>query len=420
MPPRTDRTLVALDDIDVRRVALPTGTEVVTRIDRVSGERRVPQGTIGRVVATTDAGVVARFVGVGDLTFDRDDLSARREGQALFAVRRAAAWDALKPCVVLRTRVGSHAWGLADERSDEDERGVFAHPFEWRAGLVAPPEDLVSESGSETYWSVEKAIRQGLRADPNTLEMLYVPGAEALDPIGAWLLAERDAFVSREMFGSFGRYALAQLDRLNANLRLHRHRTLLLDWLRTEPTIDLDTAATRLAAATNIAVPTDGIGRARQHIKQLYRSLFDQGLLGANDFASFVTFASRDAPTLDLPRELRPKNAYNLLRLVHTALRWLRDGAPTFRFDGALLERLRSIKNGLVDLDSVLTEAQEAASALDAARATSPLPERTDLARADRLQRRIVGELARRHVNGVPGPFGRDAPPVADAGWADR
>ena len=31
-------------------------------------------------------------------------------------------------------------------------------------------------------------------------------------------------------------------------------------------------------------------------------------------------------PGFDLARELRPKNAYNLLRLLVTAARWLRDG----------------------------------------------------------------------------------------------
>ncbi len=42
-----------------------------------------------------------------------------------FALRRAATWDALRPCVVLETVVGSQAWGLANEASDVDMRGVF-------------------------------------------------------------------------------------------------------------------------------------------------------------------------------------------------------------------------------------------------------------------------------------------------------
>ncbi len=54
-------------------------------------------------------------VGVGVLRYARDELVPRRVGQALYASRRALAWDALHPCVVLEATVGSRAWGLAGE-----------------------------------------------------------------------------------------------------------------------------------------------------------------------------------------------------------------------------------------------------------------------------------------------------------------
>ena len=59
----------------------------------------------------------------------------------------------------------------------------------------------------------------------------------------------------------------------------------------------------------------DAVNRAKQYVKQLYRSLADQGLLEANEFAALVSFARDKAADFDLPRELRPKNAYNLIRL---------------------------------------------------------------------------------------------------------
>src|SRR4029079_18503010 len=125
------------------------------------------------------------------LRYARDELSPRRVGQVLFVQRRADAWGALEPCVILSTIVGSRAWGLSDEASDEDRRGVFALPFTWTQGLVAPPEDLVSADGSSTLWAAGNTIRQPLGADPNTLEMLFLPGAKALDLIGDWLLEAR-------------------------------------------------------------------------------------------------------------------------------------------------------------------------------------------------------------------------------------
>jgi hypothetical protein len=402
----------ALDAIDPLSVRLPHGTEVTTRVDRLLGERRIPEGSIGRVARTEDDVVDVSIVGAGVVRYARHEVLPRRDGQLAFAMRRDAAWSALEPCVVLVSTVGSRAWGLAEEGSDIDRRGTFGLPLPWTTGLVTPPTDLVSDDGSSVYWEVRKTIRQALRADPNTLEMLFVPSATPTDEIGAWLLAERDAFVSREMFGTFARYAVAQLRRLEQAARLAEHRALVLDWLCTEPTLDLDQVAARLAGISPRAAPTeaDRLLVAKEWVKQLYRSLHDQGLLPAKDFASLVAFAAGPSRTLDLPRELRPKNAYNLLRLILTARDWLTTGSADLVMRGDSRTRLLAIKRGEVELTDVLREAESLLPELEAARDASPLPPRPDLARADALAGRIGQEIARRGVAALPGPFGRDAP----------
>ena len=416
-----DLRLRSLEPLDPRAVPLPHGTEVVTRVDRVLGERRVPQGSVGRVTRQEGEDIDVTIVGVGVVRYARGELTPRRVGQAVFAARRADAWEALRGGVVIEALVGSRAWGLADEGSDEDRRGVFALPLSWMHGLVAPPEDLVSADGSATYWAAGKAIRQALRADPNTLEALFVPGARALDPIGAWILEARGAFVSVEIHGTFARYAIGQLRRLEQGLRLAEHRGAVLEWLRAEPSLGLDDVAARLAKVTPRAMPTDAdaLLQAKHWVKQLYRSMHDQGLIEANEFAALVRFAQGRAIELDLPRELRPKNAYNLLRLIATAERWLREGAPTFEVEGALRERLLAIKRGEVALADVLAEAEAMAPALERARDASPLPKRPDVARADALLRTIHEELARRWVTRAPGPLGADAPPPPEVAWSE-
>jgi hypothetical protein len=416
-----DLRLRNLEQLDARAVPLPHGTEVVTRVDRIVQEHRVPRGSVGRVTKVDGDMLDITVVGVGVLRYARVELSPRRVGQVLFAQRRADTWDALRPCVVLETTVGSHAWGLADADSDVDHRGVFALPFTWTQGLVAPPEDLVSADGSATYWAAGKAIRQALRADPNTLEMLFLPSAKPVDPIGEWLLAEREAFVSVEIYGTFGRYALGQLRRLEQGLRLAEHRTVVLEWLRADPTLTLDHIAEKLAQVSTGAMPSeaDRVHQAKQYIKQLYRSLADQGLLDANEFAALVRFAQKRAANFDLPRELRPKNAYNLVRLLATATRWLREGAPTFEVEGDLRRRLLAIKQGGVSLEDVLAEAEAMAPELERARDSSPLPKRPDIGRADALLRRVGEELACRWARADVGPFGKDAPTAPEVVWSE-
>lgn len=417
----TDLRIKHLANLDPQAVALPHGTEVVTRVERLVGERRVPQGTVGRVVKIDGDAFDVLILGVGTLRFLRRELTPRRAGQVLYALRRERAWEALLPCVVLDSVVGSKAWRLEEEGSDDDRRGVFVHPLPWTLGLVAPPEDLVRADGSATYWAYGKAIRQALRADPNTLEALFVPAAAACDPIGEWILDEREVFVSTEIYGSFGRYALGQLRRLEQGQRLAEHRATVLEWLRAEPELSLDAVAVKLARLSPRAAPSerDAVHQAKQYVKQLYRSMFDQGLIESAELRALATFASDAAATIDLPRELRPKNAYNLLRLIVTASRWLREGAPTFEVEGDLRQRLLAVKRGEVPISDVLAEAEAMTPELEAARDASRLPARPDVARADALLRRIGEEVARRWTSRAAGPFGADAPPPPEVVWSE-
>jgi len=417
-----DLRIRELTTLDPLAVPLPHGTEVTTRVDRVlTPDRRIPQGAIGRVVGSADDLLDVMIVGVGVVRYQRSELVPRKVGQTRYARRRAHAWDALRPCTILEATVGSRAWGLADENSDTDLRGVFVLPLSWTLGLGEPPRDLVSEDGSATYWEVAKAIKQALRADPNTLELLYVPSVRPLDVMGEWILRERDAFASAEIYGSFGRYALSQLKRLSQSQRLAEHRAIVLDWLREDPIPTLDTIASRLAKASTRMAPTeaDAVLQAKDYIKQLYRSLYDQGLLEQRDYASLVRFARERAADFDLPRELRPKNAYNLIRLLGTAIHWLRTGSAELEAKGEFRDLLLSIKRGERSLDDTMREAERLSEALERARGETKLPRRPDLGRADALLRRVSEEAARRYVQREPGPFGKDAPPCPELVFDD-
>jgi hypothetical protein len=99
-----DLRLRSLEHLDERAVPLPHGTEVVTRVDRIIRERRIPQGSVGRVTKVSGDELDVTTIGVGVVSYSRGELSPRRVGQVLFAHRRANAWDALRPCVVLETR----------------------------------------------------------------------------------------------------------------------------------------------------------------------------------------------------------------------------------------------------------------------------------------------------------------------------
>jgi hypothetical protein len=409
--------LGGLADIDPAAVPLPVGTEVTTRVDRVVDGDVRPQGASGRVAAVHADRVDVVFLDGKRATYLRREVVPRKLGVVRYAQRRAAAWDQLRPCVVIDTVVGSRAWGVSDAASDEDHRGVFVLPMSWTTGLVEPPLDLTSLDGSQSYWELGKTIRQALRADPNTLEMLFA-SPTVVDPMGEELVSIRTSFLSQEIYGSFGRYALSQLDRLEHNQRLAEHRTTIIQWLRDDPSLVLDDAAERLADSASIAAPTraDAIVRARDYIKQLYRSMYDQGLIAANDWTSLRAAARTE---LELPRDLRPKNAYNLIRLLDLAIRWLAGEPPDVRVSDTVRPTLLAIKRGEVPMPDVMALARELTPRLETARQASPLPRNPDVVAADRVLRNAREEAARRYVTRSPGPWGADAPAAPEARYDD-
>jgi hypothetical protein len=406
------------DDSD-SSLPLPHGTDVVTRVVRdVSGEE-IAAGTVGRVVGTHGEQLDLQILGVGTVRYARSEVAPFRSGQVRYALARDAAWTALHANVVLEAVVGSRAWGLADEASDIDRRGLFVLPFSWTARLGEAPEDLLSADGSSVYWEVAKVVSNALRADPNTLELLFVPGVRALDPMGEWILRERDALLSSRIHASFGQYALSQLKKLRRSLRLAEHRELVMDWLRADPELALDQAAARLAESARIVAPTPEAAalQAKEYLKQLYASLCDQGLLPARSFEALAAYARDHADPAELPRKLRPKNAYNLLRLLITATGWLRTGSPSFEMTGSERLELLAIKRGEVALESVLARAEELSRELDEAHRKTALPERPDLGRAQALLLRIREESARRWLSRADDAFGVRAAPLPLPEW---
>ncbi len=405
------RPLHALDVFDPERVTLPHGCEVTLRRAVAMGEHSLAMGTLGRVTGHPAPGrVEVTVAGRGCLDLARADVAPRTDGQLAHAVRRARVEAALHPCALARATVGSRAWNLSDEGSDHDTRGVLLWPFSWASARGSVPDVVVSADGSHTLWEVGRTIEQALRADPNTLEMLFVPSVEHLDPLAAVLFEAREVFVSQRIYGAFGRYAVAQAKKLRQSLRLARHRDAVLGWLRHDEALQLDAVAARLGAEA--VEPSGNVKddtlRAKQYLKQLYRSMFDQGLLAACSFDALSTFARTKASAFDLPRELRPKNAYNLLRIVACAVHWLRTGTPIIATEGALRDRLLSIKRGEVDLDTALRWTDEAAADLNPARDASVLPEHPDEEAAARRLLRLREDAARRWLHASDGPWSRD------------
>ena len=133
---------------------IPVGTQVVLRKDLdvmgpavdAAGERLFKKsGTVGVVLEaplTNDYPYLVGFPDNAAVRAQKQDLSVRKTDapEDDLPVREIAAFE---PYVIYKVRMGSKAFGLADETSDTDERGVYLPPADWHWSLQPLPEQIV-------------------------------------------------------------------------------------------------------------------------------------------------------------------------------------------------------------------------------------------------------------------------------------
>ncbi|MEU1463244.1 nucleotidyltransferase domain-containing protein [Streptomyces sp. NPDC005727] len=127
--------------------------------------------------------------------------------------------DLVRDHTIYACVMGSRAFGLATGASDTDRRGVFLAPAPlfWR--FEKPPAHVEGPGEERFSWELERFCELALRGNPNILECLHSPLVEHVDDTGRELLSLRGAFLSRQVYDTFTRYALGQRRKLDADVR---------------------------------------------------------------------------------------------------------------------------------------------------------------------------------------------------------
>ncbi len=118
--------------------------------------------------------------------------------------------------ILLLTLGGSHAYGMDNENSDLDIRGI-AYNSKENILLGTDFENVVEETTDTTIYSFNKMMELLSKSNPNTIEQLgCLPDHYLyLSDIGKELLNNRKIFLSKICIHTFGGYASSQLRRLS-------------------------------------------------------------------------------------------------------------------------------------------------------------------------------------------------------------
>lgn len=202
------------------------GTRVVTRnaLQAADAAAALPRGAVAVIVKSPADHTHAyrvRFVDGQERSLRRTEFTVLKHEQRNRIEPDENARDELDlfGCVIYRCVVGSRAYGLDNDDSDVDRRGIYLPPAEMHWSLYGVPEQLENPETEECYWELQKFLTLALKANPNVLECLYTPLIEHADPIARELLDMREAFLSKLLYQTYNGYVLSQFKKLEADLR---------------------------------------------------------------------------------------------------------------------------------------------------------------------------------------------------------
>ncbi len=204
------------------------GTQVVVlHAIRGKGSRSLfPPGAVGMVARTPSLDApkyLVRFMDGTEESIDgrelialanyrnptSDELAQEKE-QARFYDR-----------IIYQCIIGSQAYGLSNDSSDVDRRGIYLPRATDQWSLFGVPEQIENESTQEAYWEYQKFLILALKANPNALECLYSPLVEKIDPAAEPLLANRQIFLSQLVYQTYSGYVASQFKKIQSDMR-HR------------------------------------------------------------------------------------------------------------------------------------------------------------------------------------------------------
>jgi len=202
------------------------GTQVVTRKPVQESNDRIvhPSGAVGVIVKSPmdrQHSYRVRFLDGYEAALHHDQivlLSEYKQGK-IDDADQVLAEHGLYDRVVFRCVIGSRAYGLDDENSDIDRRGIYLPPAQLHWSLYGVPEQLENDATQEVYWELQKFIGLALKANPNVLECLYSPIVETATPLAQELLDMRESFLSRLVFQTYSGYVASQFKKMQADLR---------------------------------------------------------------------------------------------------------------------------------------------------------------------------------------------------------
>lgn len=327
--------------------------------------------------------------------------------------------------LLFKAIVGSQSYGTSTPQSDIDYKGVYKQNINEVLGINTYKQQ-VEVSKDEVYFEVKRFIELLTSANPTVIELLYSPKDCILHatPEFQLIVENRDVFLTKQCLNSFGGYAVAQIKKARGldkkmNWEMDRvKRKTPLDFIycytngKTLPVkkwLEINKLEQEKCGLVGLSHFRDGYALYYDHddnlnfkgivldksnsvrLSSVPKGIQSETVVYFNkegysqhckDYHQFQTWlenrnTQRYVDNMNHNQKIDGKNMMHCRRLIDMAIEIAQEGTINVRRPNA--DYLLSIRRGEVNLDELLTQAEENVLNLDELFANSSLPDTVDM-----------------------------------------
>jgi len=351
--------------------------------------------------------------------------------------------------IIYSVVAGSHAYGTNDKHSDMDIRGYFYQNLKERDSFLDSVNQIGDKKSDVVYLSVKRAFELLMTANPNQIELLWIPDdcIKIMHPAMKVILDNRNLFISKKAFHTHAQYADVQVKKSKGqNKRVNnpqsREMPCRSDFCHIikENSISLFNIHFK-PPFRPVPLRQSGINlmdfnvSSLEHSQNIYR-LYYYGDKARGVFTSDGQLVCQSIPLKDertrfyglliyneagynhAVREWKQywewmenrnekrwvdqengkvdydaKNMSHCMRLLYSCESILKNGYPIVRFEGDLLNKLMEIKAGKYNYEKLMDEVAVLHASTEELKDKSDIPDSVDLDKLTDLYHEVNREL---------------------------
>jgi predicted nucleotidyltransferase len=334
--------------------------------------------------------------------------------------------------IFFECRSGSFAYGTNTVKSDVDIRGLFYQPIAELISFDGQIPQISDERNDIVYYSLRRYLELACDANPNILEVLYMPDDCVISSSTAFevLKSKRNTFISKKCIQTHQAYALAQIkkakgrnkwinnpqpkDRPSINNFCYylnpekagmpfrpvkfSESAIFKESLRCS-SVEHNPGLYRVYKAdkkspifTDDSIICSSIPKDEEishNIGLLYvnADAYKRALTDHKNYWSWIKLRNPERWKQQEKGDLDfdSKNMQHTMRLMLTAEHILENGEPVVRFSGDKLQLLFDIRNGKFTYEELISMADDISAKIENAYKHCKLPDEADKADASRL-----------------------------------